>query len=63
MIIAVAVTTIVLGAGMSTASCGSMCGSHIVDVNCQNAITRPSSARLGKKVPTRTTQASTGLVR
>src|SRR5258708_33140493 len=62
MIMAAAVTTIVVGAGMSTAICGSIRGSQTLEVNSQSAIMTPNSARLGKYAPTRMIQTSTGLI-
>src|SRR5436309_2441948 len=62
MIMAAAVTTIVVGAGMSTAICGSIRGSQTLEVNSQSAIMTPTSARLGKYAPTRMIQTSTGLI-
>src|SRR4051812_16291855 len=62
MIMAAAVTTIVVGAGMSTAICGSIRGSQTLEMNSQTAIMAPNSARFGKYAPTRMIHTSTGLI-
>jgi hypothetical protein len=43
-----AVVAIVVGAGMSTAMCGSMLGNHTVEANCQARIRSKSRVRFGR---------------
>jgi hypothetical protein len=42
------VRAIVVGAGMSTAMCGSMLGNHTVEANCQARISSNSRVRFGR---------------